>query len=131
MIEALCQEKTGLLGHPSTGPFVSAATSLGGEPKSDSMGMFWHGLAWHLMEWDGWGATKMAIARPLLPPRQSLSGSYFASPQSTSFTALYLLFMAGKAARQSVCDATLVQILQHTAMAACQVWFLDPAGQSG
>lgn len=44
------------------------------------MAMFWHGLAWHLMEWNGWRMTKMVIARLLLPPRTPRSGSYFASP---------------------------------------------------
>lgn len=91
-------------------------------------GMVWHGISWNGMDGE---RQKWPLPALYSRPDSLYPGSYFASPQSTSLTALYLLFMAGKAVRQSVCDATLVQILQHTAMAACQVWFLDPAGQSG
>lgn len=103
---------------------------------SDSMGVFWHGLAWQFMEWNGSRGTEVVITRQLLPPDVSIRA--FTSPRRSPPPALHCTCCTWQAGRQAGKQAGSRSAMRRWSKsystrqwAECQAWFLDPAGQGG
>lgn len=66
---------------------------------SDSVVVFWHGLAWHVMEGNGSRGTEVVITRQLLPPRHFAPG--LTSPRLSPRPALHCTCCTWQAGRQA------------------------------